>query len=198
MTAYWDAFADGPWGGTDLYIQLLEKYPNAKYILTERDPEAWYNSFEKLITKFDLNLDTALASYHTNRWGSGYYFESLFNIKTLAGNRQKIIEAYTRYNHNVIEYFRSKNKELLVLDLSKVNGWEVICPFLNCAVPNLVFPHLNKSPANPYASNFLPKENNSPIVEPSFSGSVKKSKLRFIMSKGKSKFKSILSSVFKS
>lgn len=154
MAEYWDAFADAPWGGSDLYIKLLTKYPHAKYILTEREPESWYKSFEKLITMFDLNPDTAFESYHTNgMWGSGHYFESLFNIKTLTGNKQKIINAYIKYNDDVKTYFRIKQKELLILDLSKVNGWDTICPFLNSNIPNVDFPHLNKSVDNPYLSN---------------------------------------------
>lgn len=151
MTKYWDAFADGPWGGTDLYIKLLETYPNAKYILTIRPPEKWYASFQNLITLFDSNLDTALSSYHANGlWGSGYYFESLFNIKSLAGNKQKIIDAYVKYNNDVIAYFHHQNKELLILDLSHGNSWEVICSFLKKDIPSIPFPHINKSgDANP-------------------------------------------------
>lgn len=154
MTENWDAFADGPWGGTDLYIKLLKKYPDAKYILTIRDPESWYRSFEKLITMFDMNLDTALLSYRSNGlWGSAYYFESLFDIKTLAGNKEKIISKYNNYNKEVIEYFRTKQKELLVLDLSKVDAWKEICPYLNCNIPDVNFPHSNKAADNPYISN---------------------------------------------
>lgn len=158
MTNYWDAFADGPWGGTDLYLKLLEKYPNAKYILTERDPEKWYTSFEKLITMFDLNLNTALSTYHQNGlWGSAYFFETVFGIKTLAGNKQKIMNTYLDYNKQVKEYFHLKDKELLILDLEKGDNWDILCPFLNCVTPNIDFPHVNKSSTNTsYISNVAP------------------------------------------
>lgn len=161
MTKYWDAFADAPWGGSNLYIKLLEIYPNAKYILTVREPESWYKSFEKLITMFDLNPDTALTSYHANgMWGSAYYFETIFNIKTLAGNKQKIIDTYIKHNNDIKAYFNNNQKELLILDLSKVNGWDAICPFLNCTIPNTAFPHLNKSEYNPYLRNTPKNEAN--------------------------------------
>lgn len=171
MTNYWDAFADGPWGGTDLYVQLIEKYPNAKYILTEREPESWYKSFEKLITMFDLNLETALKSYHENgMYGSGYYFETLFNIKILAGNKQKIIDTYLLYNKKVKEFFEDKKKELLIIDLLKENNrWEQICSFLNCDIPTVPFPHANKAEDNPYLSNYAAQkkssENNPTILD---------------------------------
>jgi hypothetical protein len=44
LSTYWDAFADAPWGGTDLYRQLVEWYPDAKFVLTVREPESWYRS----------------------------------------------------------------------------------------------------------------------------------------------------------
>jgi hypothetical protein len=160
MTNYWDAFADGPWGGTDLYIKLLEKYPEANYILTERDPESWYGSFEKLITMFDLNTETALQSYHEKgMYGSGYFFETVFSIKTLSGNKQKIIDTYINYNERVKKFFNDKKKELLVIDLSKEkNSWEKICSFLGKDIPKIPFPHANIAKNNPYASNTAPKK----------------------------------------
>lgn len=155
LTRYWDAFADGPWGGTDLYHQLLETYPNAKYILTERDPEAWYASFEKLMTMFDVDPETALESYHASgMYGSGYYFESIFGVKALAGNKKKIIDTYVSYNNAVKEQFRRLGKELLVLDLAKENdAWGKICAHLGQPVPAAPFPHENRARDNPYLSN---------------------------------------------
>jgi hypothetical protein len=154
MTTYWNAFADTPWGGTDLYVELLRAYPDAKYVLTEREPESWYRSFEKLITMFDLSLETALASYHVNgMWGSGYFFEHRFGIDKLAGNKDKIIAEYIAHNDRVKEYFGNRNKELLVVDLSKEDGWQRLCPFLGVAVPPIAFPHHNRAEQNPYLSN---------------------------------------------
>jgi hypothetical protein len=155
LARYWNAFADGPWGGTDLYRQLLDVYPDAKYILTERDPEAWYASFEKLMTMFDVNTETALETYHAKgMYGSGYYFESIFGIKTLAGNKKKIIDAYVSHNKNVKEYFRNAGKQLLVLDLANENDvWTKLCTHLERPVPAVPFPHENRAGDNPYLSN---------------------------------------------
>jgi len=154
MVNYWDAFADGPWGGTDLYVQLYERFPESKFILTIRDAESWYASFEKLITMFDLNVDTALASYHANgMYGSAYYFEHIFDIKTLAGNKQKIIDHYNAYNENVSNFFSKVQANFIVFDLFAGDGWEKLCAFLDKEIPNQTFPHANKSVDNPYLSN---------------------------------------------
>lgn len=159
MTRYWDAFADGPWGGTELYVKLVEHYPNAKYVLTERDPESWYDSFEKLITMFDPNPETALASYHDHqRYGSGYYFESIFGITKLAGHKDKIIGTYTAHNRNVKEFFEAKDIELLSFDVSsEPNVWQLLCPFLGMPAPNVPFPHFNKATDNPHLSAQPPR-----------------------------------------
>jgi hypothetical protein len=151
---YWDAFADGPWGGTDLYEELYRRLPQSKFILTVRDEESWYRSFEKLLTMFDMNLETALDSYHANgMYGSAYYFKHIFNIETLAGNRDKIINRYREHNEGVLEFFSKNEADFMVFNMAQGDGWEKLCSFLNLKLPHDEFPHANKSIDNPYLSN---------------------------------------------
>jgi len=158
LVNYWDAFADGPWGGTDLYQELYRRFPESKFILTIRDAEAWYESFEKLITMFDLNLETAFDSYHANgMYGSAYFFKHIFKIDQLAGNREKIIAHYIDYNNRVIEFFSKKKADFTVFDMPKGDGWEKLCGFLGVPVPKAPFPHANKSVDNPYLANKIKK-----------------------------------------
>lgn len=154
---YYDAFADGPWGGTQLYREIYRRLPESKFILTIRDAESWYVSFEKLITMFDLNLETALDSYHANgMYGSAYFFRHVFCIETLAGNRQKIIDHYNAYNESVIDFFSRNDADFLIFDMPAGDGWEKLCAFLNKPIPpNEPFPHANRATDNPYLSNIL-------------------------------------------
>jgi hypothetical protein len=145
FTYRFDAFADGPWGGGDLYKTLLETHPGAKYILTVRDAEAWYSSFEKMLTRFDPNLATAFDTFYANgRYGTPYFFRHIFGIETMEGAKEKMIAYYNAYNQQVIDYFKSKNKELLVMDLAKGDGWNKLCPFLGHEMMQQPFPHKNK------------------------------------------------------
>ncbi len=165
LVNYWDAFADTPWGGTTLYEELYERLPDSKFILTVRDDEEWYNSLEKLLTMFDLNLETAFDSYHSNgMYGSHYFFSHVFGIDTLAGNKQKIIDHYHNYNLAVIDFFAKRNVELLVMDFAKGDGWEKLCPFLGKPIPPIPFPHQNQSVQNPYLSNKKAAHKRSLIV----------------------------------
>jgi hypothetical protein len=145
MTAYWDAFADGPWGGTDLYLALYDRYPDARFLLTVRDADAWYRSFESMITEFDTDLDTAMEAYHAKYFGSAYFFRHLFGIEKLAGNREKILGQYRAHNEAARRFFAEKGAAFLELDVTAGDGWEKLCGFLECEVPAEPFPHGNPS-----------------------------------------------------
>ena len=50
----WDEIFEGfratvDWPSTAYYRELMEHYPNAKVVLTVRDPDAWYQSTRKTI-----------------------------------------------------------------------------------------------------------------------------------------------------
>lgn len=147
IISYYDAFSDIPWGGSDLYPALYEHFPNSRFILTIRDAESWYLSFERMITKFDPNLETALDSFYAKgRYGAVHFFKDVFHIETLSGNRQKIIEHYNAHNQAVLDYFKERKAEFMVMDFSRGDGWNNLCNFLNKPIPDQPFPHANKSP----------------------------------------------------
>ena len=160
LSEHFDAFADGPWGGTELYSYLYEWYPDAHFILTMREPEEWYRSLEKLLTMFDLNLKTCLKSYYAKgMFGSAYFFESAFAIDRLEGNRQKIIDIYNERNQEVLDFFATKpDAKFLVMRITEGDGWNVLCPFLDKPVPSRSFFHANKAEDNPYLSNTVKKQ----------------------------------------
>lgn len=163
MTKLFDAFADGPWGGGDLYKTLLDEYPDAKYILTVREPEKWYMSFEKMITRFSPDLDSAFETFYNNgRYGTPYFFKHIFGIETMAGAREKMIAYYTSYNSEVQKYFAQKGKELLVVDITAGAGWNEICTFLGKPVPAIEFPHMNKAKTVTPASPAAPVKKSAP------------------------------------
>jgi SAM-dependent methyltransferase len=143
---YYDALADAPWGGSDLYREIYKRLPTSKFILTIRDAEDWYDSFERMITKFDANLETALDTFHAKeRYGAVHFFKEIFDIETLAGNKQKIIETYTKYNQNAISFLSERKADFIIYDIPNGDGWEKLCIFLEKPIPSQPFPHKNKS-----------------------------------------------------
>ena len=59
------------------------------------------------------------------------------------GNERVYVERYERHNREVLEYFASRPKDLLVLDLSAGHGWPQLCPFLGHPTPEFPFPWRN-------------------------------------------------------
>ena len=53
----------------------------------------------------------------------------------------------------MLEYFRERPKDLLVLNVCAGEGWEKLCPFLNKERPDVPFPYLNKAGSYEYFEN---------------------------------------------
>jgi len=46
-----------------------------------------------------------------------------------------------RHNAEVIEYFRHRPQDLLVMDMSQGAGWYPLCGFLRTSIPATPYPH---------------------------------------------------------
>ena len=122
-----DALEDTPW--YMIYKELDELIPGSKFILTIRDEESWYKSVNRHIG--DLR-----SPEHEWIYGKG---------KGLPKNdKANTIKVYNNHNNEVIEYFKNRPNDLLVIDFTKGDKWDKLCAFLEKDVPNTPFPHYNK------------------------------------------------------
>jgi hypothetical protein len=62
------------------------------------------------------------------------------------GHEDVYKKRYESHNKNVIEYFRDRPDDLLILDLASGDGWEQMCPFLGKSVLDVPFPHAKPQP----------------------------------------------------
>ena len=124
----WDAVEDNPI--PLIYKELDALYPGSKFILTEREPEKWYNS----------------VSYHVGDLSSPMH-EWLFGRgKGLPRNDKKhALNVFVKHRENVIEYFKDRPDDLLIIDITKIENWDTICTFLGEEIPEAVFPHANRT-----------------------------------------------------
>jgi hypothetical protein len=124
----WDAVEDNPI--PLIYKELDALYPRSKFILTEREPEKWYNS----------------VSYHVGDLSSPMH-EWLFGRgKGLPRNDKKhTLNVFVKHRENVIEYFKDRPDDLLIIDITKIENWDTICTFLGEEIPEAVFPHANRT-----------------------------------------------------
>lgn len=153
--APWDEIFDGydatiDWPGGFFYRELIEVYPDAKVLLSVREPEEWERSIRETVWEV-RNGDSVLRSLsdahaHINPLWQGFV-EMLDRLLwvgegTFAAQHEKpeqLIDGMRRYNEEVQRYVPPER--LLVWSVS--DGWAPLCEFLEVAVPRGELPHLN-------------------------------------------------------
>ncbi len=150
----WDALFSGyhasvDWPGAAFYDRLMAQYPEAKVLLSVRDPLRWYESVANTIYQVGRlaraepqpDEDPAIES----RRQAGRMINAVIWQGTFAGAfevRERAIAVYEAHNKAVQE--RVPPHKLLVFDVR--DGWEPLCRFLGVSIPTgTLFPHLNDS-----------------------------------------------------
>ncbi len=129
------------WPGCVFWRELWEVFPDADILLTARDPERWYESFEATIGgAFRRGPQSAPAGQEPNpMFGmlNAVVGERSFGGRT--SEREHMIECYERH----VEDVRSSvpPDRLLVWEASQ--GWGPLCEFVGAPVPDEAFPRLN-------------------------------------------------------
>ncbi|QNI69791.1 sulfotransferase family protein [Cyanobium sp. NS01] len=120
----YNAFQDNPW--PLFYRELDARFPGSKFILTVRPPEAWLQSQVK---HFGSKVSTM------RQW--------IYGKGCSKGNEGVYLKRYNEHNAEVIDYFRDRPRDLLVLDLTAGAGWPELCNFLGYPIPSVPFPRSN-------------------------------------------------------
>lgn len=140
------------WPSTAFWRELTEAYPQAKVILTERDPEKWYDSTYNTLYQIALQMSGDGSAVPEDERG---FAERIFPTidrmiwqGTFDGrfaDREYAIDVFQRHNAQVKEAVPAER--LLVYQLSE--GWEPLCNFLGVDVPDEDFPRVNDSASLP-------------------------------------------------
>jgi hypothetical protein len=123
------------------YKELLAAFPDAKVILTIRDPDSWYES----------TLETIYSHVTVPRW-VGWLLPPFrgFSAMVEATVWQRLFDGRFEDREYAISVFEAHIEEvkrtippenLLICDVSE--GWEPLCAFLDVPVPPGDFPHAN-------------------------------------------------------
>jgi hypothetical protein len=122
------------WPACTFYKELVQAYPEAKVLLTVRDPEKWYESARKTIYQV---ADRELVSPHA-RMINALIWQGTFNGKF--EDKDYAIAIFQRHIEEVKQLVAAE--KLLVYDVKE--GWGPLCAFLGVEVPvDMPFPHLN-------------------------------------------------------
>jgi len=145
--ANWEEIFSGFGSGVDFPVscvweELAAYYPDAKIVLTIRDPQAWWTSTETTIyptrTMFPRWL-MRLAPV-TGRWVEmvdRLVWNGIFDGRF--ADRDHAVAVFERHLANVEA--TCPPDRLLVFDVAE--GWEPLCSFLDVPIPNRPFPRLN-------------------------------------------------------
>ena len=150
----WDLVFDGYHSAVDFpvcayYKELMDKYPEAKVILTVRDPEKWYHSAVNTILNLSppasmmlkLFLQAPFSKKRRNQIRLGMHNDKLLNSTFPDKNDQeKTIAVFNKHNEEVKKHVPADR--LLVFEVKQ--GWEPLCTFLGVTVPDTPFPRTNQ------------------------------------------------------
>jgi hypothetical protein len=137
LFAAFEATVDTP--GCWFYKEILRAFPEAKVILTVRDAQAWFESFEALCETLEPHREAAKEHFELAKMVrlADALFARMFGESLTRAN---CVAVFERHNAEVREHVPAHR--LLVFETSE--GWEPLCRFLECSVPTTEpFPHLN-------------------------------------------------------
>ena len=136
----WDALFEGyqatvDWPSCNFWQQQLAAYPEAKVILSLRDPERWYESVMNTI------YPSSVAWRESGGPHSDMVFELIWDgiFEGRMDDKDHVIGKYLEHNQRV----RDTVPAARLLEFEASQGWEPLCRFLDCAIPENEYPRTN-------------------------------------------------------
>ncbi|MGE0624506.1 MAG: sulfotransferase family protein [Pseudomonadales bacterium] len=127
------------WPSCNFWREQMAWYPDAKVILSERDPERWYESIMNTIYPSSLKfreMDDPLMR-RRSRMVFEVVWDGLFGGRM--DDRDHVIDVYLRHNQQVKD--EVPPEKLLVFESSQ--GWDPLCAFLEVPAPDEPYPRVN-------------------------------------------------------
>ncbi len=125
------------WPTAGFFRELLAVYPNARFILTDRDPQRWADSFGATIYKLLAESDQAPPEQRA-------WLEMANGVIGKTGfppglDRDGLMKGFVAHNEAVKATIPAD--KLLVYQVRQ--GWAPLCDFLGVPVPDGAFPRTN-------------------------------------------------------
>ena len=117
-----------------LYKKLDKAYPGSKFILTMRSEGSWLRSIED---HWDINCNPFRAQWATDPFSH--------KVHKLVYGQQGFdavlfLARFRKHNEDVRAYFKGREDDLLVMNMSNGAGWHQLCPFLGVESPAKPYP----------------------------------------------------------
>jgi hypothetical protein len=137
------------WPACRFYRELAAFYPDAKVILTLRDPAAWFASAWSTIFP---RITRQVAPDDEQAWLRAKMQRQIIIEQTFGGDietRDHVLAVFERHCTAV----RRAIPRVRLLEYHVAAGWGPLCDFLACPVPDAPFPHPNA--AEDFRTRFL-------------------------------------------
>jgi len=147
-----DAFQDAPFSLPFTFQALDIGFPGSKFILTIRDsPEQWFESVKRFQTKI-VNKGRLPTADDLREFGyrcKGYLWHAFVrnygDDEELLYDKDTYIAHYLNHNRSVIDYFRFRTDDLLVLNVGEPDAMRRLCEFVGLPFRGQKMPRLNAS-----------------------------------------------------
>ena len=129
------------WPSANFWQQQMQAFPDAKVLLTLRDPDKWYESVMKTIWK---TSNLGMESKDPTRRLSSELAHKVIWDPVFGGrleDRAHVIDVFNAHNQKVIDTV--PREKLLVYRPG--DGWGALCEFLDVAVPEEDYPWTNST-----------------------------------------------------
>lgn len=121
-----DGFQDNPW--PLVYREMSVQWPEAKFVLTLRDPSRW--------------IASVTAHFGT---GTTPMRELIYGVGSPIGNEEIYLTRFAQHERDVRAFFADQPERLLELRITDGEGYETLCPFLGLDCPTGPFPWKNRA-----------------------------------------------------
>jgi len=131
------------WPTCNFYVALAQAYPDARFVLTTRDPGSWYDSVHRTLFAVWRSFPrwTAVLPLFrpVHQLLRGLIWDGVFEGQF--DNRDFALTRFNAHEAAVMEYLPAERVLLFRVE----EGWEPLCSFLGVEVPDAPFPRLNEA-----------------------------------------------------
>lgn len=130
------------WPGAHVWRELAATFPEAKVVHSVRPEASWWDSFSETIGKFFTTYPQMPLPPHVRAMAdAGMEMIGRQTFGDAFTDRESALAAYRRRTEQVRAAIPPER--LLVFDVAE--GWEPLCRFLGVPIPEVPFPHRNRT-----------------------------------------------------